>query len=526
MFFKLFDWLIKKGIPYTPAFVLLCFTWAVLVAVFGALLVLVGADFEATGTQDVFLLVYFGGVGTASVLIMVEYGIFRLFGFRWEREEFKALNDNMVDGHIRRDISDEELSQAYYALSNLTKWKEVRDITYGQITVVGATLAEWLLSGQLTNVPIIFIGSNIATLSLYTYAAVFHDTITSPARRECKMLLAGRGLHFEESPLLSLRTKSKFFIVFIGLALLAILLLIKPLNPLIVVLAIITLVITCLLNDMVSKSIYTEFAEIMESAKNLAEGKKAFFFTGSSDREMFDLTHSLDETAQDIMDYQRALRGRITELEEYMSIASHDLQQPLATIQAYTQLLKASELSGGVVEKTEVIESQADFMRELLNDLLEYSRTKRKMPLEEVNVLEVLEGVKKSLALEIREKGAVIRFKNIPPSIFGQGKRITQLFRNLIGNALKYADKKPAVEVGCEDRGKEFLFWVRDNGRGIGKQYHKKIFQPFWKLGKEPGTGMGLAICKAIIENHKGKIWVESRPGEGTSFKFTIPKGT
>jgi signal transduction histidine kinase len=553
MFFRLFNWLVRRT-PYTFAFISRGFSWTVLVASFGALLVFIGADFEATGTREQFIQLFIASVGIASFLTFEEYGLLRLlFGFRWERPEFTVLNENIVEGHFRQGISNEELLRAYDSLRQIGRWTVFKNIQYGQIIAFAVTLGEWLFSGQLMNVPIIFLGVNIATCSLYIYGAVFYESITSPARRECKMLLADRRVHFEDSSFISLRIKSKFFIILIALALLAILILVKPLNPLLIVLSLITLVIIGLLNDLVFKSIYQEFTEIKESARNLAAGRKISFFSGSSDREILDLSQSLNETAREIREYEKALekeklslemkvrertkdleelneslegkvrerttelQDKVDELEEYTSITSHDLQQPLAAIQAYTHIS---------VQNAKVIESQADFMRDLLNDLLEYSRSKRRMSFEEVDVLEVLGDVRKTLSSEIEGKGAVFRYKDIPQSVFGQGKRITQLFCNLIGNALKYSnpDKKPIIEVGCKETESDFLFHVRDNGRGIPAEFHKKIFQPFWKLGKEPGTGMGLAICKAIVENQGGRIWVESVPWNGATFHFTIAK--
>jgi signal transduction histidine kinase len=530
MFFRLFNWLLKKA-PYTVAFALVCFSWTALVATFSILLILMGADFEATGTWDEFIILYVTGIGTASFLILVEFSLFRTFGSGWERPEFKALNDNLINGHFRQDIPTEELLKAYDALRNIARWKEKRNILYGEIIVVSVTLSEYLFSGQLTNIPLIFIGTSIATCSLYIYGAVFYDTITSQARRECKMLLAERGMYFKEPYLISLRTKSRIFIVLIAFALLSILILVKPLDPLLIVLSIITLIVIGLLNDMVFKSIYMEFTEIEGSAKDLAEGNKALFFSGSSDKEILDLFQHLNKTAGEITDYQKALReeksalqDKVEELEEYMSISSHDLQQPLATIQAYAQVLKDSKLDKRDLKTVGIIESQAIFMRDLLEDLLDYSRTKRRMHFKKIKLDDVLDRVRRLLCTQIEERDADITFGNMPKTIRGQEKRIDQLLTNLIGNAIKYTDKKPVIEVGHKEREKNHLFWVRDNGRGIEKKYHKRIFKPFWKLGKEPGTGMGLAICKTIVENHGGRIWVESELGKGSTFYFTIPK--
>ncbi len=290
MLSKIFKWLLEKKVPYTSALVLLCFIWAILVASFGGLLVFIGADFEATGTRNIFFLIYFGGVGLASLFILIEYGILRFFGIKLERKEFRALNDSIINGHINPDVSAEELSRIYYALVNIARWKGARDLLGGEIVIVAVSIGEWFFSGQMTNVPIIFIGVNIAVLSLFVYAIVFNDTITSSARRECKVLLAKKGVRLEEFPFLSLRNKLKLFIILIGLALLSLLIFIKPFNPLIVALAVTTLTIIGLLNNFLFESIYIEFAEIEESIKGLTEGKEALFFSGSSDKGMFDLS--------------------------------------------------------------------------------------------------------------------------------------------------------------------------------------------------------------------------------------------
>ena len=220
-----------------------------------------------------------------------------------------------------------------------------------------------------------------------------------------------------------------------------------------------------------------------------------------------------------------SLQEKIKELEEYIDVTSHDLQQPLATIQAYATILKVSKLDQeSLKDNIKTIEYQANFMRDLLNDLLSYSRTKEKMPFKELKTEEILRDVRETLSAQIEQNNAKIRIKDMPHRIIGQEKRITQLFRNLINNALEYSDKKLMIEVGCRDRKEDHLFWVKDNGVGIDKKYHEKIFNPFWKLGKKPGTGMGLAICKTIVENHGGDIWVKSELGKGSTFYFTIPK--
>ncbi len=264
--------------------------------------------------------------------------------------------------------------------------------------------------------------------------------------------------------------------------------------------------------------------QLSKGADTIAKGNLDYRIKIETRDEIGVLADDFNEMTKNLKKADTSLKEKIKELEEYIDVTSHDLQQPLATIQAYSMLLKGTELNPESLKKVEIIESQANFMRDLLNDLLDYSRTKEKLPFRELKTGEILDEVKNTLSHQIEEDNADIRFRDIPDRIIGQEKRITQLFRNLIGNALKYTDEKPVIEVGCRDRGEDYLFWVKDNGRGIEERYYKKIFKPFWKLGKGPGTGMGLAICKTIVENHGGRIWVESEPGRGSTFYFTLPK--
>jgi PAS domain S-box-containing protein len=221
-----------------------------------------------------------------------------------------------------------------------------------------------------------------------------------------------------------------------------------------------------------------------------------------------------------------------TELERFAYVASHDLQEPLRMITGYTNLLSKryrGKLDADADEFIGFAVDGANRMRVLINDLLTYSRVssqgRKPAPTDcELVLRQTLAG----LALAIEESAAKVTHDPLP-TVNGDDVQLGQLFQNLIGNALKYRNGHgPAVHVGCERREADWLLSVRDNGIGINPHFAEKIFVIFQRLHTReeyPGTGIGLAVCKRIVERHGGKIWVESEPGKGSTFYFTLPVG-
>jgi light-regulated signal transduction histidine kinase (bacteriophytochrome) len=166
-------------------------------------------------------------------------------------------------------------------------------------------------------------------------------------------------------------------------------------------------------------------------------------------------------------------------------------------------------------------------MRTLINSLLEYSRVNREKPFEMVDLNRIIDDLRQNLSNQIGENDVSIETKELP-TIFGDQVLISQLFQNLISNAIKFkSERKPLIRIDFKQTDKEYLFSVSDNGIGIQKEYSDKIFVIFQRLhSKEeyPGTGIGLAICKKIVERHGGTIWVESDGESGSTFYFTIRK--
>lgn len=228
----------------------------------------------------------------------------------------------------------------------------------------------------------------------------------------------------------------------------------------------------------------------------------------------------------------RELNEKNEELESFAYTASHDLKEPLRMIHSFMGLLKmkySDRLDEKAQEYIYYAVDGAERMTNLVNELLEYSRIGRLYAnVEKVDVNNVMEDVCKFYAAEINKKNANIQFDNLPV-IQAVPVSMKLLFQNLIGNALKYnsKDEVPVIVVNGREKEDEWEFSVQDNGIGIFPDSYEKIFQLFQRIHSSDyarGVGMGLAICKKIVEQHGGRIWVSSNPGKGSSFYFTILK--
>ena len=219
------------------------------------------------------------------------------------------------------------------------------------------------------------------------------------------------------------------------------------------------------------------------------------------------------------------------DLEQFAYVASHDLKEPLRAISGSIQILQERYKDKLERSADEVIKHTVDGatrMQTLIDDLLTYSRlTTREAPLEATDCSQIVQEVMANLKSAIDESKAIITYDALPV-VKADSTQLLQVFQNLIGNAIKYRSQRtPRIHIGVEDKGNEWLFSFSDNGIGIAPQYADRIFRIFQRLHTRKeytGTGIGLAVCKKIVERHGGRIWLESELEEGSTFLFTLPK--
>jgi PAS domain S-box-containing protein len=238
----------------------------------------------------------------------------------------------------------------------------------------------------------------------------------------------------------------------------------------------------------------------------------------------------LHKSEADLEIKNKELIRKNTELEQFAFVASHDLQEPLRTISGFVELLQ-QQYHGRLDEKADkclsYIVQSSDRMKIFVNDLLQYSRIGSKQENEQVNCMEMLGEVLADLGKTIDETHAYIDADQLPV-INGHGGEIKQLFQNLIVNAIKFRkkDSNPEIKISAEREGEFWQFKFADNGIGIEEQHKERIFVIFQRLHTRSeylGSGIGLSNCKKIVELHNGRIWVDSKPGIGSTFQFTIP---
>ncbi|HXP52636.1 MAG TPA: ATP-binding protein [Bacteroidia bacterium] len=224
----------------------------------------------------------------------------------------------------------------------------------------------------------------------------------------------------------------------------------------------------------------------------------------------------------------RELERSNADLEQFAYVASHDLQEPLRTVSSYVQLLASrygDKLDKDAHDFIGFAVDGSKRMKALISSLLDYSRVNNIKPFTLIDTSSLVNEILTDMKDQVNETGTVVGYNDLP-KIYGDPLLIGQLFQNLIGNSIKFkGERKPEIKITSVRKNGYYEFCVEDNGIGLNKEYSEKIFIIFQRLNhrdKYPGTGIGLSICKKIVERHGGKIWVDSVPGKGSKFYFTI----
>lgn len=239
---------------------------------------------------------------------------------------------------------------------------------------------------------------------------------------------------------------------------------------------------------------------------------------------------SIKRTEESFRSQSQELNRSNKELENFAYVASHDLREPLHVVSSFTHILERRLRSKADNQEKEYIEFIKQATRQaqvLIKDLLEYSLIGRQKSFDTIDLSSVLKEVFANLKTTIEESGAEIEWAGLP-TVKANRLGMAQLFQNLIVNAIKYRSEKiPEILITAESKPDMWIFSIKDNGIGIDPQFKERIFEMFQRLhpkSEYSGTGVGLAVCKKIVENHGGKIWVESQKGSGSVFYFTIRK--
>jgi light-regulated signal transduction histidine kinase (bacteriophytochrome) len=275
--------------------------------------------------------------------------------------------------------------------------------------------------------------------------------------------------------------------------------------------------------------------EVPEDWSSFVQAVNDAYEQNDADRSM--LERSLELSSTELLELNAQMRDRAqelarsnAELEQFAYVASHDLQEPLRTITSYLQLIERRykhKLDDDAAEFIDYTVQASRVMQQLIRDLLSLARvTSRAKPPEPTDLARVLDEVETALDTAISESGAEIVREPLP-TVLADAGQLRQLLQNLVSNALKFrGSKPPRVVVSAERTGEEWRVAVVDNGIGIEPKYKERVFEIFKRLHRSEeysGTGIGLAVCKKIVERHGGRIWLESEPGEGATFSFTVP---
>lgn len=268
--------------------------------------------------------------------------------------------------------------------------------------------------------------------------------------------------------------------------------------------------------------------KVLIFADDLEHSEESYF---SDERTLRRGTHSNEAEGREqaLIEHSMDLANSNLELERFAFVAAHDLREPLRSIQGVTQMLldrNRRRPDAEAARLLKVVLTSTHRMMQLIHDLLNFATLGQEAEIAEVDTESVARLALRELEKTVTESGATVSIRPLPP-VQANGDQLLRLFENLVGNAIKYrSEESPQIHISSSFVDGELIFSVADNGIGIEPEYHEQIFHPFRRLhgtSEYEGSGVGLAICKRVVDLHSGRIWVESQPGQGSTFYFTIP---
>ncbi len=279
------------------------------------------------------------------------------------------------------------------------------------------------------------------------------------------------------------------------------------------------------------KNIYDRIDYANQNLKVINQGLQ------ETNQGLWDTNQGLWTTNEQLEKDKKSLQKKNKELKTSSAIVSHDLKSPLNVIMSYVSIIQRKYfdvMDNREKEFTNMVREKAESMINLIDDLMTYSSMNGKENndkiMDKINIKDVIEKAEDNLKIEIEKSNPDIIKPNFMPSIYANKNQIISLFQNLIGNALKYKKKdiKPRIVIDIEDFNKNmWKLSIKDNGIGIEKEKHESIFNMYSRVHRDNsyiGHGIGLSFCKKIVNKHSGDIWVDSTPGIGSTFYFTLPK--
>jgi len=291
------------------------------------------------------------------------------------------------------------------------------------------------------------------------------------------------------------------------------------------------------LNKLLARQIKEKFGSYDQIPEEMLELMEAINESYNHyDRDQKLLERAIEKSSEELrfsfekLVVQNELERKNDKLQEFVSTASHDLKAPLRTIRNFAQLLQlelGEKVSKNAQEFLNFIINSAKGMDELLHSMLSYARSDgQTIEIKPVDLNKIVEKVRRNCFAQIDATKAQIVIHNKLPTIICDANQMTQLFQNLISNAIKFQQKgnQPIIRISSQSNEEQYVFSIEDNGIGIPKDAQQKAFTVFERLHNNyEGTGLGLSICKKVIENLGGKIWLESEVNVGTTFYFSIP---